>query len=164
MALGENDLFHGDRYKWGAQVTAINVTDKYALYNFLSTFSGTHYGHAARHHRPDHTVVLADGGGRRSLAGRLPPRVGGFYGLGPSVEAWKQKTRRPNPLEALGASSRPDPRAAGGGIRSVGGILGGHPSLRLSAESGGRQRARECIIANALIEIFGTANLRILGV
>ena len=43
MALGENDLFHGDRYKWGAQVTAINVTDKYALYNFLSTFSGTHY-------------------------------------------------------------------------------------------------------------------------
>ena len=43
MALGEDDLFHGDRYKWGAQITAINVTDKYALYNFLSTFSGTHY-------------------------------------------------------------------------------------------------------------------------
>jgi hypothetical protein len=43
MALGEDNLFHGDRYQWGAQVTAINVTDKYALYNFLSTFSGTHY-------------------------------------------------------------------------------------------------------------------------
>jgi hypothetical protein len=43
MTLGEDNLFHGDRYKWGAQVTAINVTDKYALYNFLSTFSGTHY-------------------------------------------------------------------------------------------------------------------------
>jgi hypothetical protein len=43
MSLGEDNLFHGDRYKWGAQVTAINVTDKYALYNFLSTFSGTHY-------------------------------------------------------------------------------------------------------------------------
>jgi hypothetical protein len=45
MALGEDNLFHshGDRYRWGAQVTAINVTDKYALYNFLSTFSGTHY-------------------------------------------------------------------------------------------------------------------------
>ena len=43
MALGEDNLFHGDRYKWGAQITAINVTDKYALYNFLSTFSGTHY-------------------------------------------------------------------------------------------------------------------------
>jgi hypothetical protein len=43
MALGEDNLFHGDRYKWGAQITAINVTNKYALYNFLSTFSGTHY-------------------------------------------------------------------------------------------------------------------------
>ena len=43
MALGEDDLFHGDRYKWGAQITAVNVTNDYALYNFLSTFSGTHY-------------------------------------------------------------------------------------------------------------------------
>ncbi|MGC2297194.1 MAG: TonB-dependent receptor [Acidobacteriaceae bacterium] len=43
MALGEDNLFHGDRYRWGAQVTAVNVTNKYALYNFLSTFSGTHY-------------------------------------------------------------------------------------------------------------------------
>jgi hypothetical protein len=24
-------------------VTAVNVTNKYALYNFLSTFSGTHF-------------------------------------------------------------------------------------------------------------------------
>jgi hypothetical protein len=43
MAVGNNDLFHGDRYKWGAQLTAVNVTNKYGLYNFLSTFSGTHY-------------------------------------------------------------------------------------------------------------------------
>jgi hypothetical protein len=43
MSLGEDNLFHGDHYKWGAQVSAINVTNKYALYNFLSTFSGTHY-------------------------------------------------------------------------------------------------------------------------
>ena len=43
MSLGEDNLFHGDKYKWGAQLTAINVTNKYALYNFLSTFSGTHY-------------------------------------------------------------------------------------------------------------------------
>jgi hypothetical protein len=43
MALGEDNLFNGDRYRWGAQVEAVNVTDKYALYNFLSTFSGTHY-------------------------------------------------------------------------------------------------------------------------
>ena len=43
MALGDDNLFHGDRYKWSARITAINVTNKYALYNFLSTFSGTHY-------------------------------------------------------------------------------------------------------------------------
>lgn len=43
LAIGHDNLFHGDRYKWSAQVTAINVTDRRALYNFLSTFSGTHY-------------------------------------------------------------------------------------------------------------------------
>lgn len=43
MALGEDNLFHGSRYQWDARLTAVNVTNKYALYNFLSTFSGTHY-------------------------------------------------------------------------------------------------------------------------
>jgi hypothetical protein len=43
LAIGEPNLFNGDRYKWSAQVTVINLTNKYALYNFLSTFSGTHY-------------------------------------------------------------------------------------------------------------------------
>jgi Carboxypeptidase regulatory-like domain len=43
LAVGHDNLFHGDRYKWSARVTAINVTDKTAVYNFLSTFSGTHY-------------------------------------------------------------------------------------------------------------------------
>jgi hypothetical protein len=43
FALGHDNLFKGDRYKVSLQVTAINVTNKYALYNFLSTFSGTHY-------------------------------------------------------------------------------------------------------------------------
>ena len=43
VALGEDNLFHGDKHKVGLQITAINVTNKYALYNFLSTFSGTHY-------------------------------------------------------------------------------------------------------------------------
>ena len=32
-----------NRYKVDFDLTAINVTNKYALYNFLSTFSGTHY-------------------------------------------------------------------------------------------------------------------------
>jgi len=43
MAAGEDNIFNGDRFRWGARVTAVNVTNKYALYNFLSTFSGTHY-------------------------------------------------------------------------------------------------------------------------
>ncbi|MGC2208685.1 MAG: TonB-dependent receptor [Candidatus Korobacteraceae bacterium] len=43
VSLGHDNLFHGDKYKWSAQFTVINLTNKYALYNFLSTFSGTHY-------------------------------------------------------------------------------------------------------------------------
>ncbi|MGB6688810.1 MAG: TonB-dependent receptor [Terracidiphilus sp.] len=42
-SLGKSNIFHADRYKIDLDLTAINVTDKYALYNFLSTFSGTHY-------------------------------------------------------------------------------------------------------------------------
>jgi hypothetical protein len=36
-------LFHGDRYKWSLRFTVINLTSKEALFNFLSTFSGTHF-------------------------------------------------------------------------------------------------------------------------
>jgi len=43
MAIGHDNIFHGDKYKWSARLTIINLTDKEALYNFLSTFSGTHY-------------------------------------------------------------------------------------------------------------------------
>ena len=43
IAAGDDNLFHGDRYRWSLRVTAINVTNKEALYNFLSTFSGTHF-------------------------------------------------------------------------------------------------------------------------
>ncbi len=46
MALGDDNIAHfgeGERYKLGARITAINMANKYALYNFLSTFSGTHY-------------------------------------------------------------------------------------------------------------------------
>jgi hypothetical protein len=42
-ALGMDNLFHTDRYKWSLRATVINLTNKVALYNFLSTFSGTHY-------------------------------------------------------------------------------------------------------------------------
>jgi len=42
-SLGKNNIFHKDRFKTDLDLTAINVTNKYGLYNFLSTFSGTHY-------------------------------------------------------------------------------------------------------------------------
>jgi hypothetical protein len=43
IAVGHDNLFHGDRYRWSARVTVINITNNEALYNFLSTFSGTHF-------------------------------------------------------------------------------------------------------------------------
>jgi hypothetical protein len=43
LAVGHDNLFHGDRYKWSARLAIVNVANKEALYNFLSTFSGTHY-------------------------------------------------------------------------------------------------------------------------
>jgi hypothetical protein len=42
-SVGDDNLFHGDRYKWSLRFTVINLTNKTALYNFLSTFSGTHF-------------------------------------------------------------------------------------------------------------------------
>ncbi len=42
-SIGEDNLFNGDKHKWSLRLTAVNITNKYALYNFLSTFSGTHY-------------------------------------------------------------------------------------------------------------------------
>lgn len=47
MAAGWDDVLHGhlhsDKVKTNLSLTAVNVTNKYALYNFLSTFSGTHF-------------------------------------------------------------------------------------------------------------------------
>jgi hypothetical protein len=43
LGTGVDNLFHGDRYKWGVRFTVINLTNKVALFNFLSTFSGTHF-------------------------------------------------------------------------------------------------------------------------
>jgi hypothetical protein len=43
VAVGDDNLFHGDHYRWSLRFTAINLTNKTALYNFLSTFSGTHF-------------------------------------------------------------------------------------------------------------------------
>jgi hypothetical protein len=42
-AIGEDNIFKGDNYRWSLRLQAVNIANKYALYNFLSTFSGTHY-------------------------------------------------------------------------------------------------------------------------
>ncbi|MGA8026340.1 MAG: TonB-dependent receptor, partial [Bryobacteraceae bacterium] len=43
VALGTDNLFHKEKVKTSLKLTAINVTNDEALYNFLSTFSGTHF-------------------------------------------------------------------------------------------------------------------------
>ncbi|HVJ08268.1 MAG TPA: TonB-dependent receptor [Acidisarcina sp.] len=43
MAAGWDNLFHRDKYKTNLSFTVTNLTNKVALYNFLSTFSGTHF-------------------------------------------------------------------------------------------------------------------------
>jgi hypothetical protein len=43
VAVGHDNILHGDKYKLSARLSVVNLTNDYALYNFLSTFSGTHY-------------------------------------------------------------------------------------------------------------------------
>jgi hypothetical protein len=43
VGAGDDNIFHGEKKKWSVRVTVLNLTNKEALYNFLSTFSGTHY-------------------------------------------------------------------------------------------------------------------------
>lgn len=42
-SIGEDNVFSTDKYRFSLRLTGVNITNKYALYNFLSTFSGTHY-------------------------------------------------------------------------------------------------------------------------
>ena len=42
--MGTDNLFHSEKNtRWTASVEIANLTNKVALYNFLSTFSGTHF-------------------------------------------------------------------------------------------------------------------------
>ena len=43
VSVGHDNIFRADRFKTSLRVTAINLTNQTALYNFLSTFSGTHF-------------------------------------------------------------------------------------------------------------------------
>ncbi|HEX9201940.1 MAG TPA: TonB-dependent receptor [Acidobacteriaceae bacterium] len=42
-AVGDDNLFRSDKQKVSLRFTVSNLTNKVALYNFLSTFSGTHF-------------------------------------------------------------------------------------------------------------------------
>ena len=41
-AVGTDNLFHTERVRWTLRLSAFNITNKLAVYNFLSTCSGTH--------------------------------------------------------------------------------------------------------------------------
>ena len=43
LGIGADNLFHGDKAKVKIRLSIINLTNRDALYNFLSTFSGTHF-------------------------------------------------------------------------------------------------------------------------
>jgi len=43
LSTGFDNVFRGDREKVSLHFTVLNLTNKVALYNFLSTFSGTHF-------------------------------------------------------------------------------------------------------------------------
>jgi hypothetical protein len=43
LSVGTDDLFHTERIRTMVRFTVVNLTNKAALYNFLSPFSGTHW-------------------------------------------------------------------------------------------------------------------------
>jgi Carboxypeptidase regulatory-like domain len=43
IGLGIDNVFHREKIKTNIKFTAVNITNEAALYNFLSTFSGTHW-------------------------------------------------------------------------------------------------------------------------
>jgi len=43
LAVGHDNIFHGEKNKWSVRLAVVNLANRVALYNFLSTFSGTHY-------------------------------------------------------------------------------------------------------------------------
>jgi hypothetical protein len=43
MAAGIDDIWHSEPCHLDAKVTVTNLSNQVALYNFLSSFSGTHF-------------------------------------------------------------------------------------------------------------------------
>ena len=42
-SIGDDNIFHGEKVKITAKFSVLNLMNEEALYNFLSTFSGTHF-------------------------------------------------------------------------------------------------------------------------
>jgi hypothetical protein len=43
VGVGSDNLFRTERVRWTLRLTALNIANKVAMYNFLSTCSGTHF-------------------------------------------------------------------------------------------------------------------------
>ncbi len=43
LGVGSDNVFHTDKVRWTARFSVLNLTNKEAMYNFLSTCSGTHF-------------------------------------------------------------------------------------------------------------------------
>ena len=43
LGVGTDNLFHSEHQRVTASLNIANLTNKVAVYNFLSTFSGTHF-------------------------------------------------------------------------------------------------------------------------
>lgn len=43
LSIGDNNLFAHGKHRWSVVLSGVNISNKYSLYNFLSTFSGTHF-------------------------------------------------------------------------------------------------------------------------
>ncbi len=43
IGVGTDNLFHKEKFKTTLKLSAVNITNTASLYNFLSTFSGTHW-------------------------------------------------------------------------------------------------------------------------
>jgi hypothetical protein len=43
LSIGEDDLFHREKQRIGIRFDVVNLANVDGLYNFLSTFSGTHF-------------------------------------------------------------------------------------------------------------------------
>ena len=43
VSVGDDNLFRSERYRWSVRFTVVNLTNQEVLFNFLSTFSGSHF-------------------------------------------------------------------------------------------------------------------------